>query len=60
MKKIKVKNHFNNNLSTNIKLNEAETSKIIKSGGFLRALLSKLAGPYNKIEALLAKTISFP
>ena len=31
----KLKNAFNNNMSTDIKLSKAQISKIIQSGGFL-------------------------
>ena len=43
--KAKVRNAFNNNRSTDLKLSKAQVSKIIQSGGFLASLLSKLAGP---------------
>ena len=44
-------------MSTNIKLPKAQISKIIKSGGFLRSLLSKLASPLMKFAVPLAKNI---
>ena len=53
--KTKLKNAFNNNMSTDIKL-----SKIIQSGGFLGSLLSKLAGPLMKVAVPLAKNTSAP
>lgn len=59
MKKINIKYVSNNSLSTNIKLNEAKISKIILSRCFLEAVLNKLAGPSNKVKAVLAKTILF-
>ena len=40
--KTKVRNGFNNNTSTDIKLSKAEINKIIQSGGFLGKLLSPL------------------
>ena len=40
-----------------IKLSKAQISKIIKSGGFLGSLLSKLAGPLMKVAVPLAKNI---
>ena len=43
--KAKVRNAFNNNRSTDLKLSKAQVSKIIQSGGCLASLLSKLAGP---------------
>ena len=36
--KTKLKNAFNNNMPTNIKLSRAEISRIIQSGGFLGSL----------------------
>ena len=53
--KTKLKNAFNNNMSTDIKL-----SKIIQSGGFLGSLLSKLTGPLMKVAVPLAKNILAP
>ena len=41
----KLRNVFNNNMSTDLKLYRAQISKIVQSGGFLGSLLSKLAGP---------------
>ena len=58
--KTKLRNAFNNNMSADIKLSKAQISKIIQSGGFLGALLSKLAGPLMKIAVLLAKNILAP
>ena len=39
--KTKLRNTFNNNMSTDLKLSKAQISKIIQSGGFLGSLLSK-------------------
>ena len=50
--KAKLRNAFNNNMSTDLKLAKAEISKISQSGGFLEALLSKLAGPLMKVVFL--------
>ena len=47
--KTKLRNAFNNNISTDLKLSKAQISKIIQSGGFLGSLLSKLAGPLMKV-----------
>ena len=58
--KMKQRNVLNNNMSTNIKLSKAQISKIIKSGGFLGSLLSKLGGPLMKLDVPLAKHISAP
>ena len=46
--KTKLRNAFNNNMSIDLKLSKAQITKIIKSGGFLGSLLSKLAGPLIK------------
>ena len=53
--KTKLRNAFNNNMSTDLKLSRAQISKIIQSGGFLGSLLSKLAGPLMKVAIPLAK-----
>ena len=55
--KTKLRNAFNNNMSTDLKLSKAQISKIIQSGGFLGSLLSKLAGPLMKIGIPLAKNV---
>ena len=55
--KTKVRNAFNNNMSTDLKLSKAKISKIIQSGGFLGSLLSKIAGPLMKIAIPLAKNV---
>ena len=58
--KTKLRNAFNNNMSTDLKLSKAQISKIIQSGGFLGSLLSKLAGSLMKVAVPLAKNISAP
>ena len=55
--KTKLKNAFNNNISTDLKFSKAQISEIIQSGGFLGSLLSKLAGPLMKVVVPLAKNI---
>ena len=55
--KTKLRNVFNNNMSTDLKLSKAQISKIIQSDGFLWSLLSKIAGPLMKIAILLAKNV---
>ena len=40
--KTKLRNSFNNNMSTDLKLSKAQISKIIQSGGFLGRLLDPL------------------
>ena len=58
--KTKLRNAFNNNMSTDLKLSKAQISKIIQSGGFLGSLLSKLAGPLMKVAILSAKNVLAP
>ena len=58
--KTKLRNAFNNNMSTDIKLSKAQISKIIQSGGFLGSLLSKLAVPLMKVAIALAKNVLAP
>ena len=58
--KAKLRNAFNNNMPTDIKLSKDQISKIIQSGGFLGSLLSKLADPLMKVAILLAKTVLAP
>ena len=53
--KTKLRNAFNNNMSTDLKLSRAQIFKIIQSGGSLGSLLSKLAGPLMEISVPLAK-----
>ena len=55
--KTKLRNAFNNNMSTNLKLSKAQISKLIQSGGFLGSLLSKLAGTLMKVAIPLAKNV---
>ena len=47
--KTKLRNAFSNNMSTDLKLSQAQISKIIQSGGYLGSLLSKVAGPLMKV-----------
>ena len=56
----KLRNAFNNNMSSDIKLSKAQVSKIIQSGGFLGSLWSKLASPLMKVAVTLAKNILVP
>ena len=57
--KTKLRNAFNNNISTDLKLSKAQISKIIQSGGFLGSL-SKLADPLMKVAIPLAKNVLAP
>ena len=52
--KTKLRNAFNSNMSTDLKLSKAQTFKILQSGGFLGSLLSKLAGPLRITAAASA------
>ena len=56
----KLRNAFNNNMSTDLKLSKAPISKIVQSGLFLGFLLNKLAGPLIKEAVPLAKNILTP
>ena len=58
--KTKIRNAFDNNMSTDIKFSKAQITKMLQSGGFLRSLLSKLAGPLVKVAVPLAKHILAP
>ena len=53
--KSKLRNAFNNKMSTDLKLSKVQISKTIQSGGFLGWLLSKLAGSLIKVAIPLAK-----
>ena len=57
--KRKLKNAFENNMSTDIKLSKAQISKIIQFGGFLGSLLSKIADSLMKQAVSLAKKLQF-
>ena len=54
--KTKIRNAFNNNMSTDLKLSKAQINKIIQSGGFL----SKLLGPLLKTGSPLIKNVIKP
>ena len=58
--KTKLRNGFNNDMSTDLNLSKAQISKIIQSGGFLGSLLGKLAGPLMKVAIPLAKHVLAP
>ena len=59
-KETKLRNGFDNNMSTDLKLSRAQISKIIQSGEFLGSFLSKLAGPLIKLANHLAKNVLAP
>ena len=54
--KTKIRNAFNNNMSTDLKLSKTHISKIIQSGGYL----SKLLGPLLKTGLPLIKNVIKP
>ena len=56
----KLRNAINNNMSTDIKFSKAQLKKLIKSGGILGNLLSKIAGPLMKVAMPLAKNVLAP
>ena len=58
--KTKLRNAFNNIMSTELKLSKAQISKLIQSEGFLRSSLSKLAGPLMKVSIPSAKNVLAP
>ena len=60
--KTKVRNAFNNNMSTDLKLSKAQINKIIQSGGFLSKLLGPLfkTGYHKNVIKPLAKSILIP
>ena len=47
--KIKLRNAFNKNMSTDTKLSKAQIFETIQSGGSLGSLIRKLAGPLKNI-----------
>ena len=55
--KTKIRNAFENNVSTDIQLSKAQISKIIQFGGFLSSLLSKIAVPLMKVAVSMTKNI---
>ena len=58
--KTKLRNAFNNNMSTDLKLSKDQISKIIQSGGSLGSLLSKLAGPLMNAATPFEKKVLAP
>ena len=58
--KTKLRNAFENNMSSDIKLSKTQVSKIIQSGVFLGPLLSNIADPLIKVAVPLAKNILSP
>ena len=55
--KTNIRNAFNNNISTDLKLSKAQIFKIIRSRGFLGSLLSNLADPLMKVAIPLEKNV---
>ena len=60
IQKTKLRNAFNSNMSTDLKLSKAKISKMIQSGRFLGSLLNKLAVPLMKVTIPLAKNVLAP
>ena len=60
--KTKLRNASNNKTSADLKLSKTQIVKMIKSGGFLGSLLSKLAGLLMKIAIAIpfAKNVLAP
>ena len=58
--KTKLRNAFEDNMSTDKNFSKAQISKIIQSGKFLGSLSSKLTGPLMKAAVQLAKNILTP
>ena len=56
IQKTKIRNAFNNNTSTDLKLSKAQINKIIQSGG----LLSRLLDPLLKTRLSLIKNVIKP
>ena len=55
--KTNLKNVFENNMSTDVKLSKAQISNIIQSGGVLGSLLSKSAGSLMKAAVHCQKVL---
>ena len=58
--KTKLRNAFNNNMSTDLKLSRTQISKMLQSGGLLGSLLRKLASPLMKVAISSAKNVLAP
>ena len=58
--KVKLRNAFNNNMSTDLKLSKTQISKILQSGGFLGSLLIRIASPLMKVAIPLLKSVLSP
>ena len=58
--KIELRNVFNNNMWTDLKLSKAQISKTIQSEEFLGSLLSKLADLFMKVSIPLSKNLLAP
>ena len=58
--KPKLRNTFNNNMSTDLKLSKPQISEIRQSEEFLGSLLNKLEGLLMKVAIPLAKNVLSP
>ena len=55
--KTKLRNAFNKNMPTYLKLSKVQVSEIIQSEGLIGSLLSKLTDPLMKVAIPLAKNV---
>ena len=53
----KLRNAFESNMSTDMKLSKTQIFKLIQSGGFLGSLLNKTASPLMKVAVPLTKNV---
>ena len=58
--KTKLRNAFNNNMSTDLKLSKAQISKIIQSGGFLGSIIKNWITINKNVNKPLAKSVLIP
>ena len=55
----KLRNTFENNMSTDVKLSRAQIPEVIQSGGFLGSLLIRLGDPLMRVAVPLRKIFYF-
>ena len=58
--KTRLRNAFNNNMSTDLKFSKAQIPNVIQSGGYLGSSLIKLAGSLMKVAIPLVNNILAP
>ena len=56
----KLRNNIENNISTDIKLSQTQTKKMIMSGGALGSILGKLLPNLIKIASPILKDVALP